>query len=140
MASPTLSGVDSTLAVKCLYFCQALSSQGMEFNFTLNLGNSFNFSLNTREKSKTTEFVKKKLSPSSVRRITRRKEAFLTKKGKTFKKSEDTSQVDNSTKEVETCQCDHRDYQVNCKVIMSKYMDKKTYCDSTVRLTGKLIQ
>ena len=33
--------------------------------------------------------------------------------------------MDNSTKEVETFQCDHCDYQVNCKVIMSKHMDKE---------------
>ena len=33
--------------------------------------------------------------------------------------------MENSTKEVETFQCDHCYYQVNCKVIMSKYMDKE---------------
>ena len=81
-------------------FCQALSSLGMELNFTLNFGNSFNFSLDTRKKFKTTEFVKKKLSPSSVRRNTRRKESCLEKKGETFNSSEGSSLVDNSTKEV----------------------------------------
>ena len=144
MANSTLSGVDSTLAVKCLDFCQVLSSQGMEFNFTLNLGNSFNFSLDTRKKSKTTEFVKKKLSPSSVRRNTRRKEAFLKKKGETFNNSEGSSLVYSSTKEVETIQCDHCDYQVNCKVNMRKHMDKEhtviPQLDGLVNLSGEAMK
>ena len=67
----------------------------------------------------------KKLSPSSVRRNTRRKEAFLTKKGETFNNRKGSSIVNNSTKEVETIQCDHWDYQVNCKVNMRKHMDEE---------------
>ena len=50
MAKPTLSGVDCSLATKCWDFCQSLSSQGMKFNFTLNFGSSFNFTLDTRKK------------------------------------------------------------------------------------------
>ena len=60
-----------------------------------------------------------------MRRNARRKEAFLKKKAKSSKKSEDTSKVENSIQEVEPVQCHHCDYQVNCKVLMRKHMDKE---------------
>ena len=41
---------NSSLAIKCLDFCQALTSQGMEINFSLNVGSTFSFSLDTRPK------------------------------------------------------------------------------------------
>ena len=125
MAKHTFSVVDCTLTTKCLHFCQALSSQGMEFNFTLNFGSSFNFSLDTRKKSTSTEIVKKELSPYSVRRNARRKEAFLKQKAEAFTKSKDTSNVETSIQELETFQCDHCDYQVNCQVLLRKHMDKE---------------
>ena len=97
----------------------------MEFNFTLNFGYSFNFSLDTRKKSTSTDFVKKKLSPSSVGRNARRKEAFLKQKAEASKKSEDTFKVETSIQEIDTFQCDHCDYQVNCEVLLRKHMDKE---------------
>ena len=39
---------DSSLATKCLAFCQALSSQGKAFQFSLNIGSTFSFTLDTR--------------------------------------------------------------------------------------------
>ena len=60
---------ESSLASKCMDFCQALSSQGRAFKFSLTLGSNFSFSLDARDKvpvldSKTVA-IKKKLSPST---------------------------------------------------------------------------
>ena len=75
---------ESSLASKCMDFCQALSSQGKAFKFSLTLGSNFSFSLDARDKvpaldSKTVA-LKKKLSPSTQRRNARRRAEFLTKK------------------------------------------------------------
>ena len=70
--------VNSTLASKCMDFCQALASQGQVFNFSLSVGPTFSFSLDTtRSKAPRT---KKKPSPSTLRRNARRREEFKAKK------------------------------------------------------------
>ena len=74
---------DSSLAIKCLDLCQALTGQGLAFNFSLTIGSSFSFSLDARGKGlalDTPGKTKKKSSPSTIRRNARRKEAFLKKK------------------------------------------------------------
>ena len=73
---------NSSLAIKCLDFCQALTSQGMEINFSLNIGSTFSFSLDTRPKGPMAldSKKKKKASPSTLRRNARRREDFLKKK------------------------------------------------------------
>ena len=74
---------DSTLATKCLDLCQTLAGQGLAFNFSLKISSSFSFSLETRDKglaSDTPGKIKKKPSPSTLRRNARRKEAFLKRK------------------------------------------------------------
>ena len=76
---------DSTLAIKCLDFCQTLTSHGMAFNFSLNIGSSFSFSMDTMKNALALDTEgrmkkKKKLSPSTLRRNARRKEEFLRKK------------------------------------------------------------
>ena len=78
----------SPMALKCMEFCQALTSQGMMFSFTLSTGNGFSFSLDTKESEKPASVVaeqvkkkkKKKLSPSDVRRNQRRRQEFLKRK------------------------------------------------------------
>ena len=76
---------DSTLAIKCLDFCQTLTSHGMAFKFSLNIGSSFSFSMDTMKNALALDTEgrmkkKKKLSPSTLRRNARRKEEFLRKK------------------------------------------------------------
>ena len=71
---------DPILATKCLDFCQALSSQGVAFNFSLSIGSTFSFSLDTRVKASVSPGTKKRSSPSTLRRNARRKEEFLKKK------------------------------------------------------------
>ena len=71
---------DPNLATKCLDFCQALSSQGVAFNFSLSVGSTFSFSLDTRGKAPLSTGTKKKSSPSTLRRNARRRKEFLEKK------------------------------------------------------------
>ena len=80
MATPTVSSGDSSLTSQCLAFCQALASQGQAFTFSLSIGSSFTFSLDTRGKGAMAPVAKKKPSPSTLRRNARRREEFLKKK------------------------------------------------------------
>ena len=75
-----LTGGDDSLASKCMAFCQALASQGQVFNFSLSIGPDFTFSLDTRSKAVTSQGIKKKASPSTLRRNARRREEFMAKK------------------------------------------------------------
>ena len=77
--STAASGEDS-MASKCLAFCQTLVSQGQVFNFSLSIGSDFTFSLDTRSKAFESQVNKKKLSPSTVQRNTRRRAEYLAKK------------------------------------------------------------
>ena len=78
MAALTMSGENSDLASQCMAFCQALASKGQTFSFTLNVGSSFSFSLDTRGDSSSIRSKKKK-SPSTLRRNARRRAEFLHK-------------------------------------------------------------
>ena len=46
-----VSDVNLPLVSKCMDFCQALASQGQTFHFSLNMGPTFSFSLDTRGKA-----------------------------------------------------------------------------------------
>ena len=97
MTKASMIGGNSTLANKCLDFCQALTSQSKAFTFTLNLGTDFSFSLDTRGSSVAPE-VRKKLSPSAIRRNARRKEEFLNRKSEALKKGDSDCDVNTSIK------------------------------------------
>ena len=74
---------ETDLASKCLDFCQALKSQGLAFKFSLTMSSNFSFSLDTRGLALDIQAkipLKKKPSPSTIRRNARRREAFLNKK------------------------------------------------------------
>ena len=71
--------VDNSLASKCMVFCQALASQGQAFNFSLTVGPDFSFSLDTRSKA-ASPGMKKKASPSTLRRNAKRREEYLQQK------------------------------------------------------------
>ena len=73
--------VDSPpLLSKCLDFCQALASQGHAFNFSVAIGPSFTFSLDTRSKAFESQGNKKKPSPSTLTRNARRRAEFMAKR------------------------------------------------------------
>ena len=94
MATSTLSGGEPALLKQCLDFCQALASKGQTISFSLTLGSTFSFNLDTRGKAtspveKMTK--KKKPSPSTLRRNLLRKELFLKQKSETSSDLEATS-------------------------------------------------
>ena len=85
---PTEGDEEFVIENKCLELCQALATYGQKFSFSLNIGSNFSFSLDTREMltsldaSKVTTLqkgMKKKLSPSQVKRNLKRKEDFFEK-------------------------------------------------------------
>ena len=86
-------------------FCQALASQGQTFHFSLAMGPTFSFSLDTRRKEVMSSGFKK-LSPSTQRRNTKRREEFLIKKKQT------PSTVDSPVEKavVSDFPCDQCDY------------------------------
>ena len=101
MAADLLSAVDPSLASQCLAFCQALASQGKDFSFSLTINSTFSFSLDTKESNVKSTLVKtkKRSSPSTQRRNTRRRTEFLKRKlnfGSTSPSASDTS-VDTSS-------------------------------------------
>ena len=74
---------DSSFAIKCLDICQALTSQGKIFNFSLSIGPTFSFSFDSRDKTLDTRVgptKRKKQSPSTLRRNAMRKEDYLNKR------------------------------------------------------------
>ena len=72
---------DSSLAFKCMAFCQALASQGQAFSFSLSIGQDFSFSLDSKSKASRYPETKKKVSPSTIRRNAKRREEFKKKQG-----------------------------------------------------------
>ena len=119
-ASAPSRGGDSTLATKCMDFCNALASQGLAFSFTLSVGPDFSFSLDARERKQAakvlTAEVKKKLSPSQVRRNARRRQEFLKRKAETNGKEQ--------VVEAKTLKCDQCDKQFKSESGLKIHMGK----------------
>ena len=98
---------DSSLASKCMAFCQALASQGQHFNFSIATGSGFTFSLDTsRSKAVSNQKAKKKSSPSTLRRNAQRREEFLAKKQQ---ECSTRTSVENlaAAKEIRCDQCEY---------------------------------
>ena len=70
----------SALVSQCLDFCQTLATKSLTFSFTLTLGDSFSFSVDTSGKEALVSKAKKKKTPSTLRRNARRRAEFLKKK------------------------------------------------------------
>ena len=73
------SGDNSSLATKCMDFCHALTSQGKELKFSITIGATFTFSLDTREDKETLP-IRIKKSPSTLKSNAKRRQEFLEKK------------------------------------------------------------
>ena len=73
-----------SMASQCMAFCQTLASQGKAFSFPLKIGESFSFSLDTKESISAHVPVPKtrKLSPSTMKRNALRRQKFLESKNK----------------------------------------------------------
>ena len=97
--------VDTPLLSKCLEFCQALANQGQVFNFSVAIGPTFTFSLDTRSKAVVNQVVKrKKPSPSTLRRNAKRREQYL---AKNWQKSVPSTSSDQTAVEPKCDQCDY---------------------------------
>ena len=94
---------DSSLATKCLAFCQALSSQGKAFQFSLNIGSTFSFTQDTR--CKETLATKKKASPSTLRRNAKRREEYLKRKHQPAQQQEKIETVKEKPRQRAAFQC-----------------------------------
>ena len=72
----------AALVSQCLDFCQTLATKSLNFSFTLTLGNTFTFSLDTNGKESLAPKAKekKKKTSSTLRRGARRRAQFLKKK------------------------------------------------------------
>ena len=95
-----LSGEHAKLSSQCLEFCQTLADKSLTFSFSLTIGSSFSFSVDTRGKEVLAPKRKKK-TPSTLRRDARRREELLKKKSNasTAENFSQTQQV--SAKEAE---------------------------------------
>ena len=69
---PWLSKMEASVD-KCLAFCQSLATSGQKFSFTLSIGKD-NFSFSNNKELGSSSCLKKKKSPSRIRREQRRKE------------------------------------------------------------------
>ena len=72
---------EAALVSQCLDFCQTLATKLPIFSFALTLGNGFSFTLDTSGKEAlSSKAMKKKKTPSTLRRDARRRSEFLKKK------------------------------------------------------------
>ena len=100
MAAMSLSEEHAKLSSQCLEFCQTLADKSLTFSFSLTIGSSFSFSVDTKGKEVLAPKRKKK-TPSTLRRDARRREELLKKKSNasTAENFSQTQQV--SAKEAE---------------------------------------
>ena len=111
MTQPEVEEGDPSLASKCLDICQVLASQGRNFTFNLTLS-PFSFSLDTRGEGDVAspvtspEKVKKRPSPSTLRRNLRRKKEFQKKKVEENNESETINDLEASSQERNTFKCE----------------------------------
>ena len=99
--------VGSSLLSKCLDLCQALCNQGQAFNFSVTIGKDFTFSMDTRSKEVSpVTVVKKKASPSTMRRNALRRQEFLKKKRSPSSKN--SCEVETVSDAPSCDQCDYK--------------------------------
>ena len=79
MSRPVVSE-ESSLASKCMEFSQALASQEKAFSFSIKIGDTFSFSLDTKEKALAPQA--RKVSPSTQKRNNLRRQRFVASKTK----------------------------------------------------------
>ena len=100
MPVPTTGHEEDTKVMShCLDFCQTLAGKSLPFSFSLTIGTSFSFSVDSTGKgaSSPKKTKKKKATPSTLRHNSRRREEFLNKKikpstGENQSQSEQVSQ------------------------------------------------
>ena len=81
MSAPVMVDA-SSMASQCMAFCQTLASQGKAFAFSLKIGETFLFSLDTKENTSSPVLSQKvrKTSPSTKKWNALRRQKFLASK------------------------------------------------------------
>ena len=82
-----MTTVDSLLASQCMDFCYALARQNKSLTFSLKIGSTFAFSLDTKETLPPAAKAGIRKSPSVIRRNARRRTEFLKKKSQLLSSS-----------------------------------------------------
>ena len=95
-----VSECDSSLTAKCLDFCQTLATKGLVFSFSLKIGSTYTFSLESRTMDVPKQ-TRKKPSPSTQRRNALRRQKFLESK-EADKSSKSPSDVETEVAEAPT--------------------------------------
>ena len=108
------------LTHKCLELCQTLANHGQNFKFSLILGPSFSFILDSKMKKPAPEVKKKQSSPSSLRRNAKRKQKFLESR----KTSSEPPDEQNSTPK-KVISCDMCDFEPISKRELENHMRQK---------------
>ena len=110
--------MDKDVVEKCLAFCQALSGNNKLFAFSLKIGSdNFNFELKELAKS---SCIKKKKSPSQLRREMRRRED---RKRATTKTKEDIAELSETSVLVVKPKCDPCDTTFNSEEELSAHIE-----------------
>ena len=92
-----VSESDSSLTAKCLDICQTMATKGMAFSFSLKIGSTYTFSLESRTMDVPKQ-TRKKPSPSTRRRNALRRQKFLESK-EADKSSKSPSDVETEVAE-----------------------------------------
>ena len=106
-----VSECDASLTAKCLDICQTLATKGLAFSFSLKIGSSYTFSLESRKMDVPKQ--RKKASPSTQRRNALRRQKFLeSKEAENFSKShsDETEVAVASSAATENFNCDACDF------------------------------
>ena len=110
--------MDKDIVEKCLAFCQALSGNNKLFSFSLKIGSdNFNFDLKELAKS---SCLKKKKSPSQLRREMRRRED---RKRATTKTKEDIAELSETSVIVVKPKCDSCETTFNSEEELSAHIE-----------------
>ena len=139
-----MSEESSSLVSQCLAFCQMLATTNQAFNFTLTLGSSFNFCLDTRVKY-LAPVSKKRSSPSTQRRNARRRQEYLDIKN-SVGRAENEKQTGSKSAEIKTFSqsCEICDFSANSSIALNIHMKKQhenlAQLDGNMSLTSVIIE
>ena len=136
--STPVVGEDSSLASKCMAFCQSLASQGKALHFSLKIGDTFSFSLDTSETENIPVKVKK-VSPSTQKRNDLRRQKFIASKVRALEEKE-ALENEAPTSKV-TCEvCGHKTKTVGGMKLHVKNKHEVSQIDGNTSITESDIE
>ena len=135
MLEEKMSEENWALATQCLAFCQTLITKGKAFTFSLNIGSSFSFNLDTKVKNPYPLVARNKVSPSTKRSNTLRKKTFLESKKE---KSTDIQLAEANDAHIS---CELSATSRKClNIHMAKYHNKFEQLDGNISMNSTLVE